>query len=1024
MRFITSILFTGLLAVLIALPTNAQSTGSITGVVQDALGAVVVGSTVTVVGPDGKEKTATTNQRGEFTVSALPPGKYTVKVSAPKFAAYENTEVEVTSGEKTELIVPMTVEAVAEQVDVDADTGVSTDPDASASATVIKGKDLEALPDDPDELEQALQALAGPSAGPNGGQIYIDGFTGGRLPPKDAIREIRVNQNPFSAEFDRLGFGRIEILTRPGSDKFRGNVFGNFNDESLNSRNPFSMNRAPSQRRFFGGNISGPIQKGKSSYFLDMNSRNEDNNQIINAIILDQNLNEVPVNLDVTVPTRRFSISPRFDYQLNKNNTLIFRYSFSTAKLENQGIGGLTLPSRAFESETQDHEFRVTETMIINATTINETRFQFDNRRREQLGDNSIPSISVGSSFVGGGATIGESFNKGNSWEIQNYTTTILGKSAQHSVKFGARIRGNSYTDRSENNFGGAFSFSGIPPRSIPPGCEAGEPGCQFIPGITAIDQYRETILQTVDPLYNFIPNMFTITTGNPEIKISQYDYGVFFTDDWRVNPGLTLSFGLRYEDQTNISDNNNFAPRFAFAWSPGAGGARPPKTVIRGGFGVFYDRISDNLTLQEERFNGENQLNLVVNANDLDPVRRAIAINLLRQPIFTVDGVTNVPTAEQILAVLPVSNTIRQMSDVIQAPYYYQIALGVEHQLPWRTTISGFYIATRNHNVLRTRNINAPECPFPGEIDCFNAPRPFPELGNINEYESTGRASMQQFMINFRSNFNTRVSLFGNYRLGFANGDSDGPGSSPAYSYDLTGEYGRSSFDVRHNFMVGGNVSLPWGISLSPHIMASTGRPFNIYTGIDLNGDGLFTERPTFGQLATRCDQLNLTWSFCDVSGQDPDAIIPRNFGQGSGFFSVNMRFSKNFGFGGGSREAVAAGGGGGQGGRGGNRGGGGPGGRGPGGGGGGQRTVVAGGGGPMMMMMGGGDGRKPYNLNISVNVNNLFNNVNFAPPIGNLASDRFGQVTSIQGGFGGFGGFGGGAANRRIELAARFSW
>ena len=139
MRFITSILFTGLLAVLIALPANAQSTGSISGVVQDTLGAVVVGANVTVVGPDGKEKTFTTNQRGEFTATGLPPGKYTVRVSAPKFALYENTEVDVTAGKKEELIVPLTVQAVDEQVNVDTDSGVSTDPDSSTSATVLKG---------------------------------------------------------------------------------------------------------------------------------------------------------------------------------------------------------------------------------------------------------------------------------------------------------------------------------------------------------------------------------------------------------------------------------------------------------------------------------------------------------------------------------------------------------------------------------------------------------------------------------------------------------------------------------------------------------------------------------------------------------------------------------------------------------------------------------------------------------------------------------------------------------------------
>src|SRR5438046_6939842 len=154
---------------------------------------------------------------------------------------------------------------------------------SNVGAIVMKGAELEALSDDPDDLQADLQALAVPSAGPNGGQIYIDGFTGGNLPPKESIREIRINSNPFSAEFDRLGFGRIEILTKPGSDKFRGNAFFNFNDESLNSRNPFAINRAPSQMRFFGGNFSGPIQKGKSSFFLEVSNRDSDDTPVLNA---------------------------------------------------------------------------------------------------------------------------------------------------------------------------------------------------------------------------------------------------------------------------------------------------------------------------------------------------------------------------------------------------------------------------------------------------------------------------------------------------------------------------------------------------------------------------------------------------------------------------------------------------------------------------------------------------------------------------------------------------------------------
>ncbi|MBA2380050.1 MAG: carboxypeptidase regulatory-like domain-containing protein, partial [Blastocatellia bacterium] len=201
-----AIILTALVMAALGITALAQTPGSITGQVQDSFGAVIVGATVTVVDSTGRERTTTSNQSGNFTVTGLTPGRYNVKVYAENFGLYDNTEVEVAAGQPTQLFVPLTVELVEEQVDVLTNEGVSVDPDGNLGATVLRGADLEALPDDPDELEAALQALAGPSAGPGGGQIYIDGFTGGRLPPRESIREIRINQNPFSAEYDRLGF--------------------------------------------------------------------------------------------------------------------------------------------------------------------------------------------------------------------------------------------------------------------------------------------------------------------------------------------------------------------------------------------------------------------------------------------------------------------------------------------------------------------------------------------------------------------------------------------------------------------------------------------------------------------------------------------------------------------------------------------------------------------------------------------------------------------------------------------------
>lgn len=1026
MKLIHKTILSMLLSVITAGAAFAQAPGSIGGTVTDSLGAVVVGATVTVVAPNSPQKQAISNARGEYTITGLAPGTYTVKAIAPKFALYENKEVIVAAGERNELIVVLTVSGVEESVEVSNDQAVSTDPEALAGATVLKGADLDALPDDPDELAAALQALAGAGAGPDGGQINIDGFTGGRIPPKEAIREIRINQNPFSAEFERIGFGRVDILTRPGFDTWRGSVNFNFNDESLNSRNPFARNRAPSQVRRYGGFLSGPIQRRKSSFFIDVNRSESDENSVVSAFILDPSANIIEFNEDFTRPTRRFSISPRIDFAINDSNTLVGRYSFSQSTNQNQGIGGFTLPSRAVNGENNQHSFNITESAIINAKTVNETRFQYEFNDSETRGDNSTPGINVANSFFGGGSQIGLNFNRSKRWELQNYTTTSVGKVSQHALKFGIRIRGITIEDRSESNYGGTFTFSGFAAPGDP--CDIvgsnGAPGPDGI--VSSIEQYRCNVLGRTEARYN--PNQFSITTGNPLAEVSRVDYSPFITDDWKVRQDLTLSMGLRYENQTNISDHLNFAPRFGFAWAPGAGGARAPKTVFRGGLGIFFDRFGEGFTLRSIRNDGVSQVTYLVNNNPA----------LLDQAVFRADGtVSNVPTPQQVATVAPLANVPFRIDRDIKSPYSTQWAFSVERTLPARTVFSATFTSSVGKHILRQRNTNAPVCPNlivcpPGLTQAqVAALRPNPTQGNVTFLESSGYSKTQFLRLNFRTQLNPRISLNAGYNMGFSKGDTDSLSSAgmqvnaigfPAYSYDLSTEYARSAFVPRHSVFFFGSLSLPWGIRAHPIVNISSGRPFNITTGRDANYDSLFFERPTFRALRTACEEQGLNESFCDMSSvQDLDAIIPRNYGDGPSTFVVNLNLSKTFGFGGDSSATAGAGGGGGRGGS-----------RGGGGGGGGRGSGGPGGlgGGPMMMGgpgggfggQGGGERPKPYNLNIGINIQNLFNTVNFSSPVGVLTSPSFGRPRSTGGSFGPFGG--GGSANRRVELSARFSW
>src|SRR5829696_8957900 len=228
-----------LLSLCFNLAVAQQRTGSLRGQVSDELGALVVGATVTLIAADGTQKTAVTSAEGAYTFNSIAPGQYTIRVVSPGFTPYEKTEVAVAAGPRTTHDVRLVVTLEKQEITVTEEQGLNTDPAKNADAVVLKGQELDVLPDDPDALASAVQAMAGPSAGPNGGQIFIDGFTGGRMPPKESIREVRVNQNPFNAENNNIGFANIEILTKPGSDKLRGSTFYNFSDESFNSRNPF-----------------------------------------------------------------------------------------------------------------------------------------------------------------------------------------------------------------------------------------------------------------------------------------------------------------------------------------------------------------------------------------------------------------------------------------------------------------------------------------------------------------------------------------------------------------------------------------------------------------------------------------------------------------------------------------------------------------------------------------------------------------------------------------------------------------
>ncbi len=934
-----------------------QAAGGLRGKVLDGFGAVVVGAQVTVTNGRGKAQSVNSNDQGTYDIGPLEAGRYTLSVLAEGFSPYKNGEVEVPDGERLLLDVTLEVTLAEQQeVTVTAGSNINTEPDNNADALVLREKELAALPDDPDELAAALQALAGPAAGPSGGDISVDGFAGSRLPPKRSIREVRINQNPFSAEYDQLGTRNIEVFTKPGTEKFTGEAFFNFNDESLNTRNPFASNRAPYQSRLYGGNFSGPIIANRASFFLDFERRDIDDNAVVNATVLDSNLRISPFSLAVLTPQRQTVFSPRVEYTLSPSHTLVGRYTYTGISQESAGVGVLSLPSRAFDTVSSEHNLQLTETSLYRNKIINETRFQYVRASTSFESDNTAPTLNVLDAFVGGGSQLGSSSNSTSRWLLQNYTSWAAGN---HGLKVGARLRRVSIQDLSFQNFGGTQTFAGglAPQLDEQNRIVTDSAGQPVLVSVTSIERYRRTLLFQREGLTPLAIRalgggaaQFSITDGNPEARVSQTDVGVFFQDDWRVRPNFTLSLGLRYETQNNISSLNNFAPRIRFAWSPGASGKRQSSTVIRGGAGIFYNRFGESLTLRARRFDGDEQRQFVI--SDTDTLDRF-------------DGIPS-PDALQAFALPP---TIWRVAHDLRTPYFIQTAIGVDRQLSG-FKLSATFINVRGLHLLRARNINAPlpGLNLPGEME--GGIRPLGATGDLFQYESSGILNQRQLILNFNNNYNKHLTFMTAYVLGSVRGDTDGPNSFPSNSYDTSADYGRSSGDVRHRFFFLGSIGIPWQLSLNPFVIASSSRPFNIITGRDSNGDGLFTERPAFATDLTKPGVVVNRFGAFDPNPAPGQQIIPRNFGEGPGFFIVNLQLSKAF----------------------------------------------------TWHLKSSPD--RNYGLTCAVQVLNLLNHTNAASPIGNLGSALFGQSNASAGNFN-FEGQGNPAAgNRRVELQMRFSF
>ena len=813
------------------------TSAALSGRIEDARGAVVSGASVTATHLETNQQlTTTSDYEGWFRFPYLRTGGYELTIDAAGFSTVTK-QLTVSIGQSLDMPVKLDVANVSAQVNIGSDVPIIETVRTQITET-IRPNEINELPlNGRNYLDLALlipgvsptntgsnQRFAETSAVPGQGisiagqrnlynSFVIDGVSAnddaadltGTYYSEEVIDQFQVVTSGGIAEFGRASGGVVNILTKSGTNDWRGSLYGFSRNQRFDARNPLAPEKDRLTQAQYGVTLGGPLRRDRTFIFSNFEQTRRNYSTVLTispaavSAINDRlsavnysgplvSTGIVPASFDTT------NFFTRIDHSFNQHNQLSARYSlYHIDAVNSRSVGGLNAVSRGTGLNDTDQTVQVSNVTTFSTRTLNEARFQFTNSRLDAPVNDAVgPAVNIAGVANFGTATVSPLARDINLFEAVDNISTLQGS---HSLKFGGNFLYNRVNIVFPGAVQGVYAFSSLN---------------NFLNGYYL--NYQQAF-------------------GAPRQFQSNPNAGVFVQDEWRVRPDLTLNAGLRYDLQflpdPIKTDTDNISPRMGIVYAPGN-----RKTVVRASFGLFYDRIPLRATSNALQRDGSKYV--VVQLSPSQPGAPVFPNVLAVQP-----------------ATLPTRPNITRIDPDIEASYSQQANLQVERELPGNAVISAGYLHLRAQHVILSRNVNVPTVPASAGIP--NLGRPDPNWGNISRFESSGNSYYDGMVISF----NKRAARWANMRVSYTLSKTiDDAGnfffSTVQDNFNIRDDRGRSDNDQRHRLVVSGSLEAPQegnrvlrGFQLGYIFTYGSRLPFNVLLGNDRNFDTNNNDRP-----------------------------------------------------------------------------------------------------------------------------------------------------------------------------------